>query len=61
MTKADRIISELMDALDAIEHATKYDKPYQLAFIAGIAQQAKKNANLHRARNADGYLVVKEN
>jgi hypothetical protein len=31
-----------------------------LAFINGAATQAIKMCDLHRTRNSDGYLVVRE-
>lgn len=58
MNKHDRIISSLMDALDAIRRAAALNaSPH---YIAGIATQAIINADTQRERNSDGYLVVKE-
>lgn len=53
MDKRDRIISELLDALDIIGRANDLD------YIRGVVEGATKRANAERARNADGYLVVK--
>ncbi len=58
MTKADRIISELMDALDLIRHeAEKPDASRH--YIDGVAAGAMDRCNRQRVRNSDGYLVVK--
>jgi hypothetical protein len=59
MTKSDRIIAELIDALDKIERKTHGTKLEALAYIGGVAKQAQANANTQRERNSDGYLVVK--
>ncbi len=59
MTKHDRIVADLVDALDAIERATLSDDPHALAYIQGMAQQAQKNVNAQRELNSDGYLVVR--
>jgi hypothetical protein len=53
MTKADRIILDLINALDAIERADN------IHFAHGIANQAIKNAKHDLQRNTDGYLTVK--
>ena len=59
MTKADRIISELMDALDNIRReAEKEDASRH--YIIGVVQGASARCNADRERNRDGYLVVKK-
>jgi hypothetical protein len=58
MSTPDRIIADLINALDTV--ARESAKPAgSLAYINGAAEQAIKMCNLHRVRNADGYLVVK--
>lgn len=58
MTKADRIISELMDALDLIRREA--DKPEASRhYIDGVAAGAMARCDASRVRNADGYMVVK--
>jgi hypothetical protein len=59
MTKHDKVISALMVVLNTIETATMSDNPHALALIRGLASQAQINANAHRTRNTDGYLVMK--
>lgn len=58
MTKADRIISELMNALDIIRREA--DKPeVSRHYIRGAACEAMALCDAQRERNSDGYLVVK--
>lgn len=58
MSKHDRIIADLITALDAIQReATKPDG--SRPFILGLASQAIYACNTERERNSDGYLVVK--
>ncbi len=59
MKTSDRIISNLINALDIIGReadkatASRY-------FIAGVVRKAIDDCNAERERNSDGYLVVKE-
>lgn len=58
MTNADRIISELTDALDAIKReAAKEDASRH--YIQGVVEGAMKRLDSQRVRNSDGYLVVR--
>ncbi len=58
MTKEDRIIAHLMDALDAIRReADKADASRH--YILGCAEGAMKACDAQRERNSDGYLVVR--
>ena len=57
MTKADRIVSDLMDALDKIRQAVATEA--SVHYIDGLAEQAMKNCEHQRVRNSDGYLVVR--
>ena len=58
MTKKDRIIAELMDALELINReAEKADASRH--YIAGVSGGAMQRCNMQRERNSDGYLVVK--
>lgn len=57
MTKADSIVAELIDALDLIRREA--EGRGSLPYIVGVAEQATKNCNARRERNADGYLVVR--
>ena len=58
MDKPDRIIADLMNALDLIRReAEKPDASRH--YIDGVAAQATEICNRQRERNADGYLVVK--
>ena len=60
MTKPDRIIADLMNALDMIARkALEPPSEAVIPYIIGVATQAAKNCNAQRERNADGYLVVK--
>ncbi len=52
MTRHDRIVADLMTALDAIQRADNID------LARGVAIQAMANCNEHRERNAYGYMVV---
>ena len=57
LVKANRIISDLVTALDAIgRHAT--GEGASLHYIRGMADYAIETCNAQRERNADGYLVV---
>jgi len=59
MTKHDRIIRDLITALDGIRReADKADASRR--YIAGMAEQAIANWNAQCERNSDGYLVVKQ-
>lgn len=58
MTRSDRVIADLVSALDAIDQAASSGQP--LAYIQGMARQAQDNANVYRTRNSDGYLVMKD-
>lgn len=56
--KHDRIISDLIAALDYIHREA--DKPEASRhYIMGVCEGATKMANAERVRNSDGYLVVK--
>lgn len=58
--KHDRIIAELVAALAQIHRQTAYPPECDtISIVRGIAEQAMKNCNAQRERNADGYLVVK--
>ena len=58
MTTHDRIISELMDALELIKReAEKSDASRH--YMDGVATGAMARCNAQRERNNDGYLVVK--
>jgi len=58
MTKHDRIIAELIDALDMIMREA--EKPEcSRHYVDGVARQATANCNAQREPNSDGYLVVK--
>ena len=59
MSRHDRVIAELMDALNKIEGASWSDKPHALAYIRGVANQAQVICNAQREPNRHGYLVVK--
>ena len=59
MTKHDRIIAELVNALDLIAWESAKTNG-NLAYINGVAAYAIATCNASRVRNADGYLVVKE-
>jgi len=59
MTQADRIIAELMDALELVR--TEADKPEASRhYIVGVCEGAMKRCDASRVRNNDGYLVVKQ-
>lgn len=51
-TPADIIITDLLNALDAIVRSDS------LPFAQGCAEQAMKAAQSRMVRNSDGYLVV---
>ncbi len=58
MTNADRIIADLMNALDAIaREADKADASRH--YIRGAATMAMALCDQRRERNSDGYLVVR--
>lgn len=58
MDTKDRIISELMDALDMIRREAQ--KPEcSRHYIIGVCEGATNRCNASRERNSDGYLVVK--
>ena len=59
MTKHDRIISYLIDALDAIQRTALSDNTAACMRIHGMASQAIEHTNNQRERNTDGYLVVR--
>lgn len=59
MTKADRIIRELVDALDYIQREATMQNDGAIDRIRGAAEQAIANADRQRVRNADGYLVTR--
>lgn len=59
MTKADRIIRELVDALDSIAREATNQRDGAIDRIRGAAEQAIANADRQRVRNADGYLVTR--
>jgi len=58
-TRHNRIISELMDALDII--LREAEKPEcSRHYIIGAAKASMAQCDAQRVRNRDGYLVVKE-
>lgn len=59
MTKQDRIIADLIDALGIIITEARKDNASR-HYILGAAEMAIELANAQRERNTDGYLVVKE-
>lgn len=60
MTIADRVVADLVNALDTI--IREIDRPNtRVPFIYGVATQAITNCDVHRERNSDGYLVLKGN
>lgn len=60
MRLSDRVIADLMTALDAIRReAHEKASEGSLDYIFGLATQAMTNCDVHRVRNADGYLIVK--
>jgi hypothetical protein len=58
MTKHDRIISDLLHALDCIRREAEKSEASR-HYIAGVVEQAIVSCNAQRERNSDGYLVVK--
>ena len=58
LSKADRLIADLVTALDLIRRHAKGAAP-SLDSIRGVADFAIEQANAERERNSDGYLVVK--
>ena len=58
MNNTDHIIAELMNALDLILHEAQQETASR-HYIQGVATQAMKNCNAHRARGRDGYLQVR--
>jgi hypothetical protein len=60
MTTHDRIINELMDALDKIRREIIVPVPVDAAHrVLGMADYAINRCNAQRERNSDGYLVVR--
>jgi hypothetical protein len=65
MSNADRVIADLINALDAIERLAARglngtcDARESIAIISGCASQAIANVRRMQVRNADGYLVLK--
>lgn len=57
--RANKIISDLMNALDSIRREAKTIGG-SAAFIDGVARQAMDSCDKQRERNKHGYLVVKE-
>lgn len=60
MNNTDRLVHDLIDALDVVRRVAESDTPGATAFIQGAAEQAIKHAHAQMVRNADGYLVVAE-
>ncbi len=58
MTTSDRIISELIDALNLIRREAENDDASR-HYIQGVVKGATDRCNASRERNSDGYLVVK--
>lgn len=54
MNKQNRVIADLLNALDVVLRADS------LAYAQGAASQAIKNAHGAMVRNSDGYLVVSD-
>jgi hypothetical protein len=68
MSRHDRIISDLVNALDTIrreaqakerEFKGRFGETDGFAYIDGVAGQAINNCRAQQVRNTDGYLVVK--
>lgn len=59
MTRADRIIAELMNALDLIRRESERPEPRH-HYIEGMALEAMEHCDAQRERNSDGYLVVRQ-
>jgi hypothetical protein len=58
LMRANRIISELMDALDIIyREAEKEDASRH--YIIGVCEGASKQCDRQRVRNSDGYREVR--
>ena len=57
MTTQDRVIADMLNALDAIKREA--EGRGSLPFIAGAASQAIANVKAVSVRNKDGYLVVR--
>jgi hypothetical protein len=61
MTTHDRIINELVDALDKIHReAACTPEAASLTRILGLCDYAISRCNAQRERNSDGYLVVRD-
>jgi hypothetical protein len=58
LSKANQIISELMDALDLIRRESEKTDASR-HYMNGVAEGAMAKCNAQRERNSDGYLVVK--
>lgn len=60
MTTADRVVADLMNALDCIRREAQ-DRANEgsLDYIYGLATQAVANCEYYRERNDDGYMVLK--
>lgn len=59
MNNTDRLVRNLINALDAIAREAKRENAH-VAYIQGAAEHAIKSAESKMVRNADGYLVVAE-
>jgi hypothetical protein len=65
MSNSDRVITDLLNALDVIERraeqalAMPADLRGSVAFISGVAAQAIANVRRLQVRNADGYPVLR--
>lgn len=59
MTKSDRIIADLMNALNVITREAKREEANR-HFIVGVATMASELCNAQRVHNNDGYLVVRQ-
>ena len=60
LARYDKIINELMDALDKIRREIIIPVPVDAANrMLGMADYAINRCNAQRERNSDGYLVVK--
>jgi len=58
MTKADHVVADLMDALDAILREAKKEDASR-HYIMGVVEGATRRCNLERERGSDGYMVVR--
>jgi hypothetical protein len=57
-TTSDRLISELMEALELIRREAEKDDASR-HYIQGVCKGASDRCNASRERNSDGYFVVK--